>query len=184
MYSRVQSAIEEHIEYLDQKIDDLETEVLELIKSNQKLSRDYKLLTSIDGVGQNTAVTFLGELSGGENFSKSRQLEVFCGIAPRLYESGSSVRARSKISKIGNARMRHALYMPAMCALRHNSSLQEFVARLRANGKPGRVVVCAVMRKLLRIMFAVIKSGKPYDSNFRSQRKVHNYVLEGQLCFE
>lgn len=184
MYSGVQSAIEQHIEYLDQKIDCLETEILELIGSQPRLRRDFMLLTSIDGVGQTTAVTFLGELSGAANFSRSRELEVFCGIVPRVYESGSSVRSRSKMSKVGNSRIRKALYMPAMCALRINPILREFALRLKAAGKPGKVVVCAVMRKLLRIMFAVIKSGKPFDCNFRSQRKATNYVLERQLCFE
>jgi len=184
MHSSVQFAIEQHLEYLHTLIDELENQVLSQINASQKLRRNFLLLTSINGVGQTTAATFLGELSGAENFSQSRQLEVFCGIAPRLYESGSSVRARSKISKIGNSRMRNALYMPAMAAMRTNPALQEFASRLKAAGKPGRVVICAVMRKLLRIMFAVVKSGIPYDSKFRSVRKVSNHVLERQLCFE
>lgn len=148
MDERVQLAIEQHLAYLDREIETLESEMFDFIVSHQKLTRDYQLLTSIPGVGQNTAVTFLGELSAAANFATSRELEVFCGIAPRLHESGSSVRSRSKM----NSRMRKALYMPALCALRMNPTLRDFAARLKSAGKPGRVIVCAVMRKLLRIM--------------------------------
>jgi transposase len=162
MDERVHRAIGQHIEYLDNEIETLETEILKLIHRYTKLSRDYDLLTSIIGIGQTAAVTFLGELSAASNFTSSRQLEVFCGVTPRLFESGSSVRARSRMSKVGNSRMRKALYMPALCALRTNPVLREFAARLKAAGKPGKVVVGAIMRKLLRIMFAVLKAGRTW----------------------
>jgi transposase len=148
----------------------MEVEILELVESHAKLRRDFMLLTSIIAVGQPTAVTFLGELSCAKHFSNSRELEVFCGIAPRLFESGSSVRSRSKMSKVGNSRIRKALYMPALCAMRTNPILIDFASRLKAAGKPGKVVVGAVMRKLLRIMFAVLKTGKPFEIEFKSQR--------------
>lgn len=170
VHPRVQRSIEEHIEYLDKEIDCLEEDILAYIRTNEKLRRDFLLLTSIIGVGQNTAVTFLGELSGATQFSSSREVEVFCGVVPRLFESGSSVRARSKMSKVGNSRLRRALYMPALCAMHQNPTLREFAARLRASGKPGKVVVGAVMRKLLRLMFAVLKTGKPFDLEFKSLR--------------
>jgi transposase len=170
MHPRVQRGIEQHIEYMDKEIESLEEEILEHIRSHEKLRKDFLLLTSIIGVGQNTAVTFLGELSGAVHFSTCRQVEVFCGVVPRLFESGSSVRSRSRMSKVGNSRLRSALYMPALCAMNQNPMLREFASRLRAAGKPGKVVVGAVMRKLLRIMFAVLKSGKPFDLEFRSTR--------------
>ncbi len=169
---RVHRAIGQHIDYLDNEIEILETEILELIHRYPKLSQDYDLLTSIIGVGQNAAVTFLGELSAASNFTSSRQLEVFCGITPRLFESGSSVRGRPRMSKVGNSRMRKALYMPALCALRTNPILREFAARLKAAGKPGKVVVGAVMRKLLRIMFAVLKTRRHFEIDFKSSRPV------------
>jgi len=167
---RVHRAIQEHIAYLDRQIEALETEIFDLIEAHEKLNRDFGLLITIIGVGQTTAATFIGELAGATTFGTSRQIEVFCGIAPRLFESGSSVRSRSRMSKVGNARVRKALYMPALAAMRTNPVLRDFADRLRAAGKPGRVVVCAVMRKLLRIMFAVLKSGQAFDLNFRSAR--------------
>jgi len=174
---RVQQSIEQHIEYIDKEIDALEEEILDLVASHQYLKRDFMLLTSIDGVGPTTAVTFLGELYSAKNFNTSRQLEIFCGIAPRLHESGSSIRSRSRMSKVGNPRIRRALYMPALVALRTNPTLQEFASRLRAAGKPGKVVVGAVMRKLLRIMFAVLKSGRPFELDYQSKPPEANKAL-------
>lgn len=170
MDKRVQQALEKHIEYLDKEIEDLEQEILDFICSKEKLKQEYLLLTSIIGIGPTAAITFLGELSSARNFSTSRELEVFCGIAPRLFESGSSVRSKSKMSKVGNSRVRKSLYMPALCALQKNPVLRDFAERLKLAGKPGKVVVGAVMRKLLRIMFAVLKSGRPFDVEFRSSR--------------
>lgn len=170
MHPRVVQAIEKHLEYLDKEIDTLEEEILDFICSHEKLKRDFLLLTSIIGVGQNTAVTFLGELSGATQFRSCRQVEVFCGVVPRLYESGSSVRSPSRMSKVGNSRLRNALYMPALCAMQKNPALSDFAQKLKDAGKPGKVVVGAVMRKLLRIMFAVLRSGKPFELNFKSSR--------------
>lgn len=182
IHPRVQRAIEQHIEYLDKEIDSIEEEILAFIRSHEKLRRDFVLLTSIIGVGQNTAVTFLGELSGATQFSTSREVEVFCGVVPRVFESGSSVRSRSKMSKVGNSRLRTALYMPALCAMHQNPPLREFAARLKAAGKPGRVVVGAVMRKLLRIMFAVLKSGRPFDTEYHSNRPTIEQSPKAVLC--
>lgn len=170
VHPRVQQAIEQHLEYLDKEIDTLEEEILEFIRSHEKLKRDFLLLTSIIGVGQNTAVTFLGELSGATQFASCRQVEVFCGVVPRLFESGSSVRAPAKMSKVGNSRLRKALFMPALCAMQRNPTLMEFAQKLKDAGKPGKLVVGAVMRKLLRIMFAVLKTGKPFELNYKSTR--------------
>ena len=161
----VEAAIHVHIEFLKTQIKALEKDLLTFIKAHPAVQRDFELLTSIISIGHNTAVAFLGELSAAEHFTSGRELEVFCGLAPRLLESGSSVRTRSKISKVGNSRIRRALYMPAVCAIRCNPVIREFALRLKLAGKPGKVIVCAVMRKLLRLMFAVLKSGKPYDLN-------------------
>ncbi|MBI1807933.1 MAG: IS110 family transposase [Ignavibacteria bacterium] len=172
--SVVRASILRHIEYLDSQIKTLGTELLKYIQTHPDVSEKFKLLTSIIGVGQNTAIAFLGEVSAARLFTKSREIEVFCGIAPRLYESGSSIKSRSRISKVGNSRIRRALYMPAVCAIRTNPVLREFALRLKLAGKPGKVIVCAVMRKLLRLMFTVLKSGKPYDVNFKSVKPSFN----------
>lgn len=165
--ARVREEIEAHIAYFDQREEALEAEILQLVMADKELSRKYDLLTSIKGVGQATAVTFLSELNT-ENFACARDLEVFCGMAPRSFESGSSIRRKKKISKVGNRWIRAILFMPALAAKRSNPQMKEFAKRLGSSSKPKKVIACAVMRKLLRLMFVVVTTGKPYDPNYCS----------------
>lgn len=173
----VKLAIEEHLSYLDSKIKELETEMLTMVRSNQHMQEDFSLLTSIKGVGPATAIMFLGELGSAKGFTNARALEAFCGVAPRLFESGTSIRARSRMSKVGSSSVRKFLYMPALAASRCNPIFTAFKKRLKAAGKPGRVIICAIMRKLLRLMFAVLKSRKPFDPAYISRFNTHEPVL-------
>ncbi|HEY9757173.1 MAG TPA: IS110 family transposase [Oculatellaceae cyanobacterium] len=164
----VKTMIEDHIKYLEAEIARLEEVVVRLAETKEEIMHKFRLLMSIVGIGQTTAITILSEVPYIEDFPSAKQLEVFAGISPRLYQSGSSVNGRTKISKVGNKRIRAALYMPALAAMRFNPFLKEFATRLKSAGKPGRVVVCAVMRKLLRLMYSIIKSGRPFDRNYVS----------------
>jgi transposase len=164
----VKSRIQAHISYLEDVIDSIENEIKELIAESPELSKRLGLLTSIKGIGETTAVTLLTEIPSIENFPTARALEVFCGVAPRLRESGSSVRAKARMSKVGNQKVRTALFMPALVAIRICPRMTAFYKRLQAEGKAKKLVVGAVMRKLLRVIYAVLKSGKPYDANHQS----------------
>lgn len=164
----VEKSIKSHLAYLTDEIAELEQEVKQRIADDDNLTEEYELLTSIVGVGQVTATTILGELGSHDRFGSSRELEIFCGIAPRVFKSGSSVRGRTRISKKGNARIRKALYMSALSSMRHNPQLRKFADRLRAKNKPGKVIVCAVMRKLLRIMFSILKTKVKFDPEYHS----------------
>jgi transposase len=160
---RVREAIDHHIDFLNLQIKNLEEELRQLVHANESMKRQFTLLTSILGVGKVTATTVIGELGSLEQFRNSRQLEAFCGLTPQITQSGSSVRKRTRISKVGNWRVRRALYMPAICAIRTNPTIRTFAERLQDAGKPPKVIICAVMRKLLRIIFAVVRTDKPYE---------------------
>jgi transposase len=163
----VRTAIQEHIEELRARIHDVELWMRQHAKKHERLNEQYKLLTSIIGIGDVAAFTYLGELGYSDRFNKTRQVESFCGLTPKKTQSGTSVHRRDRLSKIGNIQLRTALFMPAMCSMQHNPVIRNFVNRLREAGKPPKVIICAVIRKLLRIMFAVIKSGKPFDLCYR-----------------
>ena len=128
-----------------------------------------ELLTSIAGIGRTTANLLLGELSG-RDFQKARQVAAHAGLVPQHRQSGSSVRGRAHLSKKGNARLRRALYWPAIVALRYNPVLAAFASRLLAAGKPKMVVIAAVMRKLLHLAFGVLKHQQPFDPNWMPGR--------------
>lgn len=162
--------IKSHIEQIDANIAQLEDSLRAVIQNNARLNEHYKLITSVIGVGNVTAFTWLGELGYMDNFQTVRQLESFAGLCVRKRQSGTSVRGRQRLSKVGNSQIRKALFMPAMCAMQYNPAIRVFCQRLRERGKPPKVIVGAVMRKLLRIIFAIVKSKQPFDPEHLSHR--------------
>lgn len=162
----VKTAIRDHVNELKARLASLKQWLIQHTKKHKRLRKHYELLTSIIGIGETSAFTYLAEIGYSDQFRQTRQLESYCGLAPRQYQSGSSIRAKDRISKIGNSHMRKALYMPALAARDHNPVLRSFAHRLQEAGKPPKVIICAVMRKLLRIMYAVVTSNTPFDQHY------------------
>lgn len=125
------------------------------------LKERYELLLSVPGVGEGLAATILAECSP-EAFSGAKQLAAYAGVCPREMVSGSSVRGRTRLCKRGNPRLRRALYMPAMAAIRLAGAFQDLYERLLAKGKSRMAALAAVMHKLLRVAYGVLKHRQPY----------------------
>jgi len=85
------------------------------------------------------------------------------GLSPKEHTSGTSVKGKSAICKIGNARLRKALYMPALSAIIHNPIVRALYDRMKAKSKNGMVIACACMKKLVHLIYGVIKTNKPFD---------------------
>lgn len=126
------------------------------------LDQRRKLLESIPGIGTATIAHLLIVLSPHQGFTDAKQVVAFAGLAPALRQSGQWT-GQTRISKNGDPMLRKALYMPALSAWAHNPIIRAFCLRLKANGKNGKAIVCAAMRKLIHIAFGIIKSGKPFD---------------------
>ena len=94
----------------------------------------------------------------------AEQITAFVGLNPQDRQSGSSVRDRARVSKVGNAKLRAILYMCALSARRHNPTLKAFADRLKEAGKAPRVVLVSVARKLLVIAYGVMKTGQPFKT--------------------
>lgn len=161
----VLAAIEAHIAFLDEQIDDLETQIRDHIDNHPDLKRNRDLLLSIPGIGETTAAAFLAELPNVSLFSQARQVAAFAGLTPGERQSGTSLKKSGRLVKWGNARLRTAFFMPALCAHRYNPIIAAYRERLLARGKSKMTVVIAVMRKLLHLCYGVIKTGKPFDPN-------------------
>ena len=111
------------------------------------------LLTTIDGVGPLTAACLIGELGDPERFRSAPAISSYVGVAPRLRQSGKKrFFSGSPTIPFGNARLRKALWMVVLNAVRCNPRLRQYYERLRAAGKPGKVAVIAALRKLLAIV--------------------------------
>lgn len=134
------------------------------VNSHPDLKECRDLLTSIPGIAATTAVKLLAEIEHLREYKHPRQAVAYAGLSPRQNDSGE-VRRRSRLSKIGNSRVRKALYMPAVVALRYNPIIKQLSQRLARAGKCKMVIIGAVMRKLLHLSYGVLKNRKPFDEN-------------------
>lgn len=160
----VRKLMRKHVAFLNRQIEQLEREIEEHIERYPDLKHKSDLLTSIKGIGKATAAKLLGE--NLQRFSDGRALAAYAGLSPRLKESGSSVRGRARLSKLGNPNLRKSLYWPAITAGRFNPVIASFRERLLERGKPNMVVIAACMRKLLCLALGVLKSDRPFDPNY------------------
>ena len=159
----VKESIERVIKHLQQEIKATRKLIRNHINRHPDLRGKRDLLESIPGVGPGTSAMILAEFGDVSRFHDAGSMASFCGLTPRHRQSGSSVRGRSMLSKTGSSRIRKALFMPALAAIRYNPVIRAFRARLLANGKHKMIIVGAVMRKLVYFAFGVLKSGRPFD---------------------
>jgi len=162
LIAAAKATIEELIENLDRQIEGLEEQISNFIDQDPDLRRRRDLIVSIKGVSETTAALILSEMPHIEQFRNSKAVAAFAGLSSRTKTSGTSVKGRGGITKIGNARLRKGLWWPAIVALNHNLTLKHFGERLLASGKPKKKVIIAAMRKLLVIIYGVLKSGEPF----------------------
>lgn len=143
----------------------IEAALGEAFAGDAALQAQLDLLLSIPGFGFITAATVLAETNGFETLTDGHQVAAYAGLAPAPNQSGHANR-RGTISKMGNARLRRIAYLAALGASRSQSPFKTFYQSLRERGKPPKVALVAVARKLLRVGLAVVKSGQPYQATY------------------
>lgn len=158
----VQASIRRVLDHVQAQIEQIQREIDDHLDNDPTLRGQRDLLVSIDGIGQKTSALLLAELGQLQRFGDAGAVTAFAGLNPRLQESGKH-RGCVRISRMGSARLRAGLYMPALVALTHNPALQALKQRLKARGKTAKQIICAAMRKLLCIAYGVLKSGQPFD---------------------
>ena len=159
----VKPSIQDMIGLIESRILQVAQQIRDHVDRHPDLCGKRDLLETIPGIGPGTSAMILAEFGDVSRFPGAGSMASFCGLTPRHRQSGTSVRGRSMLSKTGSSRIRKALYMPALSAIRYNPIIRSFRARLLANGKLKMIVVGAVMRKLVYIAYGVLKSGKPFD---------------------
>ena len=153
--------LEAHIEWLQQAIDATEVEIAQLIRANTIWRERVQLLRSVSGVGAVTALTLLAELPELGQVNR-QQIAALAGLAPYNHDSGPRHKKRRIFG--GRASVRRVLYMSALVATRTNPVIRAFYQRLLANGKEKKVALTACMRKLLVILNAIVRDGKPWQN--------------------
>ena len=165
----VEASIKELIDYLEKAIFQMEESIREVVERHAKLAEDMALLTSIIGIGDITAAILIGEVKDITFFDSPSALAAYAGVTSRLHQSGDTVRKKPQMSRVGNARLRTALYYPTMSAMQNNPAIKALVERLKEKGKPGKVILIAAMRKLLHIIYGVWTSRSPFDPAYEQR---------------
>lgn len=159
-------SIKSALRHLNQQKEQIENEINKLTGSDLQLTSQIDLLISIPGIGNKTAWRILAYLGDIKLFSNSKQVTSYAGLNPRIEQSGSSLN-KSRLSKMGHKRLRKSMYMPALVAIKYHPKMVEMYQRLQEKGKPKKVAIAAVMRKLLVIAYGVLKSGKKYQLDYQ-----------------
>lgn len=159
----VKVSIEAVLEKLSEEIKKVKDEIHNHIDRHPDLRNKKKLLETIPGVGEATIGQILAFIGNPEDFQNAKQLAAFIGLNPKQRQSGTSVRGYTRLSKTGDARLRKAFYMPAIVAKRFNPIIKKFCDRLKASGKSSMQIIGAAMRKLVHLIYGVLKSGMPFD---------------------
>lgn len=160
----VRADIQLHLDWLGTAIQQLIEAINDHIDRHPDLKRQRDLLDTIPGLGERTIAIILAFYADTSRFANSRQAAAFAGLDPRQYESGSSVKGKPRLSKVGHSFLRKAMYMPAMVALYKTAWGKQFRCRLASAGKPNKLIIGAMMRKLIHVAFGVLKSAKMFNS--------------------
>lgn len=166
----VQASVKQMLAHLEQQLTELERQIHDHLNQHPELKHQIDLITSIPGLGERTAIKLVAECMEIAGYANARSLAASVGVTPAHHTSGSSIHGPSHISKVGNASLRGALWWPAISAMHHNPVIQAFVKTLRKAKKHNFAIIMAVIRKLLHLVYGVIKNDKPFDANWMTKR--------------
>jgi transposase len=166
----------------DKQIETIEREIQRLRTQDRSLDELLELLVSIPGVGLKTAAVITAETGGFQLFEARNQLVKYAGMDIKEKQSGTSIRGKSKMSKVGNARIRRALHMPSLQYINDDGVFGKLYQRVLARTGIKLKALVAVQRKLLIVMYAVIKNRMPYDPELHQKRAL-NRVGEPESAY-
>jgi transposase len=167
VFSVVSSTSRTIIKQLKQALKQLEAKMLAIIAAEEELIQQYKLLTSIPGIGMQTAIYLIMATKGFDAFKNWRQLACYAGVAPFPNQSGTSLRGRNKVHPLADKKLKSLLNMCAMTAIRHDRELKTYYERKTAEGKPKMLVLNNIRCKLLARVFAVINRQSTFVNTFK-----------------
>ena len=160
-----QRDIGEHLRYLKRRADRIQAAAIKLMKQHESLAEGLQLLDSIPGIAELSAMKLIAELGLLAKGLSPAQWVAQAGLDPRPQESGTSVRSPRRISKQGNARLRAALFLPALTAIRTDPNVNAYYNALLARGKAKMQAITAVMRKLLHAIWGILHHRQEWDGS-------------------
>lgn len=159
----VKASIQAALGFFEMQIKEVIKQIDAHIDNNPDLKRNRELLDTIPGIGAKTAPWLLAYFGDGTRFGRGKQAAAFAGLSPCQHQSGSSINGQSRISKKGHTDLRRILFMPALATYGRKKAFVPFVARLQAAGKRPKEIIVALMRKIISIAQAVLKSQTAFN---------------------
>lgn len=154
------------IRELKEAVKKIELQIAALVASDEELSSAVKRITSIKGVGLQTATALLVYTKGFTMFENGKQLACYCGVVPFSKSSGTSVRTKTGVSPFANRRLKSLLHLCAMAALRHDAEIRTYYKRKVEEGKNKMLVINAIRNKLLQRIYALLRDKRYYEENY------------------
>jgi transposase len=158
----VQQSIRDIIGHITEELEKTKKAIEQTIDDDPDLRNRRDLITSIDGLGETTAALLLAELGDPLKYQSPSAIVAFSGLNPVVQQSGEFT-GQSTISRTGSSRLRAGLWMSGAVSIKHNPVIKALAERLSSRHKAYKQIVCAAMRKLLHLVYGVVKSGKPFD---------------------
>jgi transposase len=164
MSRSVLKVVQKQIAFCEKQIKSIEASMIAIAEQHHK--ELLQNLLTIPGLGKRTAMMLIVITDGFQKFNNSKELVSYVGLCPRLYESGTSIKGKGRICKMGMSKLRRLLYLCSMRAIRSNHQCKIMFDRLKERGKNGKLAVVAVANKLIRQAFAIGVSKVSYQANF------------------
>ena len=158
---------EKLIEELNLQIKVIDKKMKQIIKTDEEIGRQYKLVTSVKGVGILLALTMIAYTNGFTSFKSWRKFASYAGTAPFENTSGTSIRGKTKVSHLANKRVKSILHLAAMSAVRYNAELRSYYVRRIASGKNKMSTLNIIRNKLISRIFAIVARQTPYVDVFK-----------------
>lgn len=153
---------EKMIHYLTKQIKSIESQIQQIIEADIDLFNSFKLISSIKGIGLQMATTMIITTNNFNKFDTWRQFASYSGIAPFPYQSGTSVKGRTKVSHLANKKVKTLIHMCAISAIQHNPEMKAYYIKRVESGKSKMSTINSIRNKLIARIFAVIKRQTPY----------------------
>ena len=157
---------------IDKQIEQVHQSMLALIKSEATLSKQYHLITTVPGIGDITAIYLLVYTAGFNKFERWKQFACYCGIAPFDYQSGSSIKGRTRVSHLANKKLKSLLTMCALGMIKTDNEFKQYYQRRKTEGKNGMSVINVLRNKLVSRVFAVVHRGTEYVPQHQYQSAI------------
>lgn len=155
------------ITYLTKQIKEVEEEMMNILESNQSMQDNYKLITSIKGIGSQTALYMIAYTANFTKFENHRKFAAYSGIAPFQNQSGTSIRGKTKVSNLANKKIKTLLDLCAKSSIQHNPEMKMYYEKRVANGKNKMSTINVIRNKLVSRMFAVVNRQQPYVNTMK-----------------